>query len=47
MPETPRFYVSQRKFKQARETFAWIGKFNGLDEKTIKERLAEITFEGE
>jgi hypothetical protein len=29
MPETPRFYISQRRFSEARESFNFIAKMNG------------------
>jgi hypothetical protein len=32
MPETPRFLISQKRFKEAREVFKWIGTKNGLSE---------------
>ena len=47
MPESPRFLISIRKFKEAREIFAWIGKVNGLDQNEINRRLSEIYFDGE
>ena len=47
MPESPRFLVSQKKFKEAREVFKWIGLKNGLTEKEIDQRLSQIQFEGE
>ena len=47
MPESPRFLISTKQFDKAREVFAWIGKVNGLDAKTIKQRMNEITFDGE
>lgn len=47
MPESPRFLISVKRFKEAREVFAWIGKVNGLSDQTIKQRLSEIIFEGE
>ena len=47
MPESPRFLVATKKFEQAREVFAWIGKVNGLAPETIAERLNEIHFDGE
>jgi hypothetical protein len=47
MPESPRFKVCIREYKEAREIFEWIGKVNGLQPHTIKLRLSEITFEGE
>lgn len=46
-PESPRYLVSKGQFQKARKNFAWIGWFNGLDEQTIKDRLAEITFNKE
>lgn len=47
MPESPRFLISKKRFEEARTVFKWIGAKNGLDEKTIEERLDEIVFEGE
>jgi hypothetical protein len=47
MPESPRFLISVKRFEEAREVFAWIGKVNGLSEEVIKQRLSEIVFEGE
>ena len=47
MPESPRFLISTKQFDKAREVFAWIGKVNGLEPKIIKQRLNEITFDGE
>ena len=47
MPESPRFLVSIKDFKKAREVFAWIGRRNGLKPSLIEERLAEIVFDGE
>ena len=47
MPETPRFLLCIKDFEQARATFAWIGKINGLPSHIIKQRLSEITFDGE
>lgn len=46
-PETPRYLVSSGQFTNARKSFAWIGRFNGLDDETIQQRLSEITFEKE
>lgn len=47
MPESPRFKVCIKEYKEAREIFAWIGRVNGLSEQTIKQKLSEIIFEGE
>lgn len=47
MPESPRFKICMKEFEEAREIFAWIGKVNGLTEHTIKQRLSEISFDGE
>lgn len=47
MPESPRFLISKKRFEEARTVFKWIGAKNGLDEKTIEERLDEIVFDGE
>jgi len=47
MPESPRFLISKKRFEEARVVFKWIGTNNGLDAATVKERLNDITFEGE
>ena len=47
MPESPRFLISKKRFEEARTVFKWIGAQNGLDKKTVEERLDEIIFEGE
>ena len=47
MPETPRFLISVKRFTEARETLAWIGKMNGLEEWEAQERLNAIVFDGE
>jgi hypothetical protein len=45
--ESPRWLVSKKNFKAARETFAKIGRWNGLNQETINLRLSEIHFDGE
>lgn len=47
LPETPRYLVSHGNFEKARKNFAWIGRFNGLDQETIRKRLGEIRFNKE
>ena len=47
MPESPRFFISNNRFTEARDVFKWIGVQNGIDEDQANQILKQIKFEGE